>query len=118
MYKGDIHLKMIMLFFLKLYTYNLFYTKLYIFIFILKVKVDAKTKALLDEYKKKKRHELAKKAANDTTAFKFIYEEDEEDEDKKKLNSADADGKVNNKSRTFVLSRMTKYFFYFLEKIR
>ncbi|CAF0855959.1 unnamed protein product [Rotaria sordida] len=42
------------------------------------VKVDAKTKALLDEYKKKKRHELAKKAAKDTTAFKFIYEDDDE----------------------------------------
>ncbi|CAF0985810.1 unnamed protein product [Rotaria sp. Silwood1] len=42
------------------------------------VKVDAKTKALLDEYKKKKRHELAKKAAKDTTAFKFVYEDDDE----------------------------------------
>ncbi|CAF1117389.1 unnamed protein product [Adineta ricciae] len=57
------------------------------------VKVDSKTKALLDEYKKKKRHELAKRAANDTTAFKFIYEEDDDDEDGKKSNSTDPDGK-------------------------
>ncbi|CAF0775533.1 unnamed protein product [Didymodactylos carnosus] len=47
------------------------------------VKVDAKTKSLLDEYKKKKRHENAKKAANDTTAYKFVYEPDTDDEDKK-----------------------------------
>lgn len=84
----------------------------------LQVKVDAKTKALLDEYKKKKRQELAKKAANDTTAFKFIYEEDEDedgDEDKKKkTNSSDgADGKV--KKRKFV-ERLSNSFF--LEKIR
>ncbi|CAF1064411.1 unnamed protein product [Adineta ricciae] len=57
------------------------------------VKVDSKTKALLDEYKKKKRHELAKRAANDTTAFKFIYEEDDDDEDGKKSNSTNPDGK-------------------------
>ncbi len=63
--------------------------------FSLQVKVDAKTKALLDEYKKKKRHELAKKAANDTTAFKFVYEDD--DDDKKGSNSTDADGKVKYK---------------------
>ncbi|CAF0898988.1 unnamed protein product [Rotaria sp. Silwood1] len=59
------------------------------------VKVDAKTKVILDEYKRKKRHELAKKAANDTTAFKFIYEDDDDDDDdnKKKSNSTDTDGK-------------------------
>lgn len=52
------------------------------------VKVDAKTKALLDEYKKKKRHELAKKAANDTKAFTFVYEENEDD-----MNSGNTDDK-------------------------
>jgi len=66
-----------------------------VFFSIIKVKVDAKTKALLDEYKKKKRHELAKKAAHDTTAFKFVYEDD--DDDKKGSNSTDADGKVKYK---------------------
>ena len=63
----------------------------------LQVKVDAKTKVLLDEYKKKKRQELAKKAANDTTAFKFIYEDEDEDgeeEKSKPSNSTDADAKV------------------------
>jgi hypothetical protein len=47
----------------------------------------------LNEYKKKKRHEVAKKAAKDTTAFKFVYEEEDDDEDKDP-NSTDADGKV------------------------
>jgi RNA-binding protein 25 len=47
----------------------------------------------LDEYKKKKRHELAKKAANDTKAFKLIYEEDDDDDETNKSNSTDADGK-------------------------
>ncbi|CAF0896551.1 unnamed protein product [Adineta steineri] len=56
------------------------------------VKVDAKTKPLLDKYKKKKRHELAKKAANDTRAFRAVYEDDDDD-DEKKLNSTDTDGK-------------------------
>ena len=59
------------------------------------MKVDTKTKALLDEFKKKKRQELAKKAANDTTAFKFIYEDDEDGtEDTKKGNSTDGETKV------------------------
>lgn len=46
----------------------------------------------MDEYKKKKRHELAKKAAKDTTAFKFVYEDD--DDDKNDSNSTDTDAKV------------------------
>jgi hypothetical protein len=78
---------------------------------IIKVKVDAKTKALLDEYKKKKRHELAKKAANDTTAFRFVYEEED---DENKSNSTDPDGKVKE-------IKFRNYFFfilYFKEKIR
>lgn len=61
---------------------------------LFQVKVDAKTKASLDEYKKKKRHELAKKAANDTTAFKFIYDEDEDEDETKKPNSDDVESKV------------------------
>ena len=58
--------------------------------------MDTKTEATLNEYKKKKRHELAKKAAKDTTAFKFVYEEDDEDEDP---NSTDADGKVKLRTK-------------------
>ncbi|CAM4884946.1 unnamed protein product [Rotaria socialis] len=61
--------------------------KLQFFYVKTRVKVDAKTKALLDEYKKKKRHELAKKAAKDTTAFKFVYEDDDDEE--KTSNSKD-----------------------------
>jgi hypothetical protein len=91
MYKEYIHLTIFMLSF-KNYKFIIINEVIYFLFCIIKVKVDAKTKALLDEYKKKKRHELAKKAANDTTAFKFIYEED--DADKKGSNSTDADGKV------------------------
>ncbi|CAF1060251.1 unnamed protein product [Didymodactylos carnosus] len=66
------------------------------------VKVDAKTKSLLDDYKKKKRHENAKKAANDTTAYKFVYEPDTDDEDKKSLTKSNSnstsDGSTVKKS--------------------
>lgn len=65
------------------------------FFLFLQVKVDMKTKAILDEYKKKKRHELAKKAANDTTAFKFVYEEEEEDDENNEANKP-IDSKVRS----------------------
>lgn len=72
--------------------------------FLFKVKVDAKTKTVLDEYKKKKRRELAKKAAKDLTAFKVLYEDEDEEG-----NSTEADSKVKqteastiNKSISFL----------------